>query len=91
MSQLFFTYCEPTRASMQIDWSAQGSCFMSRLFDDLIQKDTCLYSNEILDLHPMSLHVRLLDNKSDDPTYNEIQKGDPSELVHWYDATQSPP
>jgi len=86
MSQLFFTYCEPTRTSMQIDWSAQDNCFMSRLFDDLIQKDMCSYSNEILNLHPTSLHVQLLDNKSDDPMYNGTQKGDPAELVYWYDA-----
>jgi len=86
MSQMFFTYSELTCTVMQIDWSTQGNCFILKLFDDLIQKDTCVFSHEVLNVHPMSLHVKLLDNKSDDPSYNTIQKGDPVELVFWYNA-----
>jgi len=59
---------------------------LSRLFDDLIKHDTCPISNEVLEIHPMSLHVRLMDDKSDDPTFNEVQKGDSKELGYWYDA-----
>jgi len=86
MSHLFLNLCEPTRAAMQIDWNTKGNCYLSRLFDDLIKHDTCPISNEVLEIHPMSLHVRLMDDKSDDPTFNEVQKGDSKELGYWYDA-----
>ncbi len=57
ISHLFLNLCEPTHVAMQLDWNAKGNCYLSRLFDDLIKHDTCPISNEVLDLHPMSLHV----------------------------------
>jgi len=34
----------------------------------------------------MSFNVELLDNKLNDLMFNKIQKGDTTELVHWYNA-----
>jgi len=43
-------------------------------------------SQEILDIHPLCFQVWLLNGNLDDPTFNEIMKGDPSELKFWYNA-----
>jgi len=45
--------------------------------------ETCQYSNEILNHHPMSLHVKLMDSDTDDPTFTQIMSGDPKELPFW--------
>jgi len=48
---------------------------------------TCELSGEVLEMHPLSFHVRLNANDMDEePTFRDIQRSDDSEQRHWMDA-----
>jgi len=74
------------QALMNLDWNQESKCHLTRYFDDLCAQATCEFNNEVLEMHPLALHVRLQQTGTDDPTYREIMKGDPKELPLWYDT-----
>ncbi len=72
---------------MMLDWEAPVQCDTARHFDDLLQQATCELSGEVLEMHPLSFHVRLNANDMDEePTFRDIQRSDDSEQRHWMDA-----
>jgi len=71
---------------MSINWESKGKCCISHYFDDLIQWETCWLTKELLDVHPLSFHMRLSTGDSDDPTFNEIMQCNSTELQYSYDT-----
>jgi len=61
-------------------------CPIARHFDDLLHQATCDISGDLLDLHPLSFHVRLYANNLDEPMYCEVLQCEGAELSKWQDA-----
>jgi len=71
---------------MNLDWTRELTCYLIHYFDELQEQAMCEFNNEILELHPLALHVHLQETDSDDPTYRDILNSDPKERPLWYDA-----
>jgi len=69
-----------------LDWEAPVQCNTAWHFDDLLQQATCELSGEVLEMHPLSFHVRLNANDMDEPTFRDIQRSDDSKQRHWMEA-----
>jgi len=71
---------------MHLNWHDAPNCQIDWQFDDLLQQATCEVNQEIVDIHPMSFHVRLNANNLDKLTYKEVLQSDALELCQWQDA-----
>jgi len=72
LTYLLTPWSTNVQAAMHVDWQATPKCHVARHFDDLLHQATCDLSNEILEIHPLSFHVRLNANDLDEPTYREV-------------------
>jgi len=86
MTYLLATWSAPVQAAMHIDWNEVPKCPIARHFDDLLHQATCDVSGDLLDLHPLSFHVRLNANDLDEPTYRQVLQCKSLELNKWQDA-----
>ena len=80
MMYLLATWSAPVQAAMHLNWGETPKCQVARHFDDLLHQATCNISGEILEVHPLSFHVRLNANDLDEPTYKEVSQCNAVEL-----------
>jgi len=80
MTYLLATWSVPVQAVMHINWQETPKCQIAQHFDDLLHQATCDISGEVLDIHPLSFHVRLNANNMDEPTYCKVLQSDAVEL-----------
>jgi len=73
MTYLLATWSAPVQVAMHLNW---GRLQDVRLLDtnNLLHQATCNISGEILEIHPLSFHVRLNANDLDEPTYKEVSQ-----------------
>jgi len=86
LTYLLTPWSTNVQAAMHVDWQVTPKCHIARHFDDLQHQATCDLSNEILEIHPLSFHVRLNANDLDEPMYCKVSQSDKVELRCWQDG-----